>query len=41
MFVVRTDAVTEALILWPPDAKANSFEKTLKPGKIESRRRRG
>ena len=41
IFIGRTDAETKAPILWPPDAKANSFEKTLKPGKIESRRRRG
>ena len=28
-------------ILWPPDARADSFEKTLMLGKIEGRRRRG
>ena len=28
-------------ILWPPDVKADSFEKTLMLGKIEGRRRRG
>ena len=26
---------------WPPNAKADSFEKTLMLGKIEGRRRRG
>ena len=36
-----TDAEAEALILWPPDARANSLEKTLMLGKIEGRRRRG
>jgi len=34
MFTGRTDAETEASILWPPDAKANSLEKTLMLGKI-------
>ena len=28
-------------ILWPPDAKRDSLEKTLMLGKIEGRRRRG
>ena len=27
-------------ILWPPDTKSDSFEKTLMLGKIEGRRRR-
>ena len=31
----------EIPILWPPDAKSCSFEKTLMLGKIEGRRRRG
>ena len=31
----------EAPILWPPDAKNWSFEKTLMLGRIEGRRRRG
>ena len=39
IFFGRTDA--EAPILWPPDAKSNSFEKTLVLGKNENRRRRG
>ena len=34
----RTDVEAEAPILWPP---ADSFEKTLMPGKIEGERRRG
>ena len=28
-------------MLWPPDAKADSLEKTLILGKIEGKRRRG
>ena len=39
MFIRRTDAETEAPILWPPDA--DPLEKTLMLGKIEVRRRRG
>ena len=41
MFTGRTDVETETPILWPPDVKADSFEKTLMLGKIEDRRRRG
>ena len=41
MFTGRTDVEPETPILWPPDAKADSFEKTLMLGKIEGRRRRG
>ena len=37
----RTDAEDEALILWPPDAKADLLEKALMLGKIEGRKRRG
>ena len=37
----RTDVEDETPILWPPDAKADSFEKTLMLGKIEGSRRRG
>ena len=37
----RTDVEAETAILWPPDARADSFEKTLMLGKIEGRRRRG
>ena len=39
MFIGRTDAEAETLILWPPDTK--TLEKTLRLGKIEARRRRG
>ena len=41
IFIGRMDAETEAPILWPPDAKSDSFEKTLMLGKLEDRRRRG
>ena len=41
MFIGRTDAEAETPILWPPDARMDSFEKTLMLGKIEDRRRRG
>ena len=39
IFIRRSDA--EAPILWPPDGRADSFEKTMMLGKIEGRRRRG
>ena len=39
MFIGRTDAEAETPILWPPDVKTDSFEKTLMLGKIEGRRR--
>ena len=39
VFTGRTDVEAEAPILWPPDARADSFEKTLILGKIEGRRR--
>ena len=41
VFIGRTDVEAETPILWPPDAKADSFEKTLMLGKIEGRMRRG
>ena len=41
MFIGRTDIEAETPILWPPDGRADSFEKTLMLGKIEGRRRRG
>ena len=41
IFIGRNDAEADAPILWPPDAKADSLEKTLMLGKIEGRRRRG
>ena len=40
IFIGRTDAETEAPILWPPDAKSNSLEKTLLLEKIEGKKRR-
>ena len=40
MFIGRTDVEAETPILWPPDAKTDSFEKTLMLVKIEGRRRR-
>ena len=41
MFIGRTDVVAETLIVWPPMRRADSFEETLMPGKIEGERRRG
>ena len=41
IFIGRTDAEVETPILWPPDKRADSFEKTLMLGKIEGKRRRG
>ena len=41
MLIGRTDAKAETPILWPPDMRADSFEKTLMLGKIEGGRRRG
>jgi len=40
IFIGKTDAKAEAPILWPPDARVDSLEKTLMLGKIEGRRRR-
>ena len=41
-FIGRTEAETEASIVWPPDEKGvNSLENTLMLGKTEGRRRRG
>ena len=41
IFIGRTDAEAEtpAPILWLPDEKSNSLEKTLMLGEIEGRRR--
>ena len=39
VFVGGTDVEAEAPVLWPPDAKTGSFEKTLMLGKIEGGRR--
>ena len=41
VFIGRTDVEAEAPILWPPDAKNDSLEKTLMLSKTEGRRRRG
>ena len=41
MFIGRTDVEAETPMLWAPDRRADSFEKTLTLGKIEGRRRRG
>ena len=41
MFIGRTDAEAETPILWPPDERADSFEKTLMLGNTEGKRRRG
>ena len=38
-FIGRTDAKAEVPILWPPDVKTDSLEKTLMLGNIEGRRR--
>ena len=40
IFTVRTDVEAETLILWPPDLRTDSLEKTLMLGKIEGRRSR-
>ena len=41
VFIGRTHSEAETPILWPPDVKTDSLEKTLMLGKIEDRRRRG
>ena len=41
IFIGRTDAKAEAPILWPPNERAYSLEKTLMLGKTEGKRRRG
>ena len=41
VFFGRNDVKAETPVLWPPDAKNDSFEKTLMLGKIEGGRRRG
>ena len=41
VFTGRTDVEAETPVLWPPDRRADSFEKTLMLGKIEGRRRKG
>ena len=37
----RTDVEAETPILWPPERRTDSFEKTVMQGKIEGTRRRG
>ena len=41
VFIGRTDVEAETPILWQPDGRADSFEKTLMLGWTEGRRRRG
>ena len=41
VFIGGTDVETETPILWPPEWRTDSFEKTLVLQKIEGRRRRG
>ena len=41
MFIGRTVSEAETLILWPPDQRTDSLEKTLMLEKIEGGRRRG
>ena len=41
VFIGGTDVETETSILWPPDVKTDSMEKTLMLGGIRGRRRRG
>ena len=41
VFIGKTGAEAEAPILWPPDAKTDSLQKTLMLGKIEGKRRSG
>ena len=40
-FIERTDIEAETPILWPPNVKNDSFEKTPRLGKTEGGRRRG
>ena len=41
VFLGRTDAEVETLVLWPPMRRVDSLEKTLMLGGIGGRRRRG
>ena len=41
VFIGRSDAENKAPIFWPPDARADSMEKTLMLEKNEGRKRRG
>ena len=40
-FFGRNDAEAETPVLWPPNVKSDSLEKTLMLGRIGGRRRRG
>ena len=39
VFIGRTDVEAETPVLWPPDVRTDSLEKTLMLGKIKGRRR--
>ena len=41
VFIGRTDAEADTPILWPPQGRVDSLEKTLMLGGIGGRRRRG
>ena len=41
VFTGSTDVEAETPILWPPDERADSSEKTLMLGKIKGRKKRG
>ena len=41
VFTGRTDVEAETPVLWPPDGRADSLEKTLMLAKTKGRRRRG
>ena len=41
VFIGRTDAKAETLVLWPPQRSVDSLEKTLMLGGIGGRRKRG
>ena len=41
VFIGRTDAEAETPVLWPPQVRVDSLEKTLMLGGIGDRRRRG
>ena len=41
MFIGRTDVEAETPVLWPPDVRTGSFERTLMLGKIEGGRKKG
>ena len=41
VFLGRNDAKAETPVLWPPMQRVDSLEKTLMPGGVEGRRKRG